>query len=190
MQTGFSFNRDENIIALDLSLTATGVCWGMNSVGVWKPKVRGHERLAQIMGELHSALYASDADVVFIEGFSFGSKGSSLYEIGGLGYIVRHELWRGGLPYVEVPPSVLKKYATGKGTARKEEMLEAAIRRFKYAGPADNNAVDAYLLWHLAKQYVGEPVCKVPEIQAAAAQNVIVVIPPSCCSDRGDENET
>jgi Holliday junction resolvasome RuvABC endonuclease subunit len=157
---------DSRIIALDLSLTATGFCEGDRSE-VWRTKLKGHERLQHILDALDSALYCVKPDAVFIEGFSFGSKGSSVYEIGGLGYLVRHRLWAQGIPYAEVSPSTLKKYATGRGNANKDEMLAAAIRRFNFPG-TDNNAADAWLLWALGMAEMGTPIVDVPKAQAEA----------------------
>jgi crossover junction endodeoxyribonuclease RuvC len=141
------------IIALDLSLTATGYYDGCDSQ-VWKPKTKGHQRLDFILAKVDEQLGEVIPAAVFIEGFSFGSQGRAIYEIGGLGYLVRHHLWELGYPYCEVPPSVLKKFATGRGNANKDEMLATAIRKFAFTG-TDNNAADAWLLWHLGQALMG-----------------------------------
>lgn len=160
----------QRIIALDLSLTATGFCEGQR-IEVWRTKLKGHQRLDYILGAVQAAT-SHGAPLVFIEGFSFGSKGSSLYEIAGLGYLVRHHLWLQGIPFGIVAPSTLKKYATGKGNAGKPDMLDAAIRRFDYQGPPDDNAVDAFLLWHLANQHLGHPLVSVPKNQIPAPDKI------------------
>lgn len=135
-----------NIVALDLSLTETG--WaGNDGYGTWPSKrLRGHERLDFIMANLEDIL-PRPTHAVFIEGFSFGSKGRAIYEIGGLGYLVRHQLWKWGVPYCEVPPSTLKKWATSNGRATKFDMIDGA-RMNGYVGKNDNEA-DAYLLWQM-----------------------------------------
>jgi Holliday junction resolvasome RuvABC endonuclease subunit len=159
------------IIALDLSLTATGFCEG-ERIEVWKTKLRGHERFQFVLGSVNFAVGDGLQPTVVLEGFSFGSKGSSLYEIAGLGYLVRHHLWLSGIPFGIVAPSTLKKYATGKGNAGKPDMLDAAIRRFGYQGTTDDNAVDAFLLWHLANEHFNTPVVKVPQPQAESAAKI------------------
>ena len=103
----------------------------------------------------------SKPDAVFIEGFSFGSQGRAIYEIGGLGYLVRHFLWTHGMPYCEVSPASLKRYATGHGNANKDEMIAEAVRRFHFPG-TDNNAADAWLLLHMGMQLLGFPLIDVP----------------------------
>ncbi len=52
------------------------------------------------------------------------------------------------IPYQGVPVGTIKKHATGKGNAAKEEMLAAASRR-GYA-PIDDNEADALALLHWA----------------------------------------
>ncbi|MFN3730543.1 MAG: crossover junction endodeoxyribonuclease RuvC [Fimbriimonadaceae bacterium] len=53
-----------------------------------------------------------------------------------------------GIPYQGVPVGTIKKHATGKGNARKEEML-AAARAWGHT-PADDNEADALALLHWA----------------------------------------
>jgi crossover junction endodeoxyribonuclease RuvC len=144
------------IAAFDLSLTRTGYAlnWGKDGpiVGVIDTeKMRGIERLDYIVGEIFDNVLEGEdgATLVVLEGFSYGSKGRAVFDIAGLGWIVRYHMHRVGMPYVEVPPSTLKKYATGKGNANKSAMLAAAIRVLKYQGHDDNEA-DALWLLHMA----------------------------------------
>jgi len=159
-----------DVHAYDLSLTGTGFYDGEH-LAVCRTKKRGHERLQIILDEVEERCALTDP-VVFIEGFSYGSRGSSVYEIAGLGYLVRHYLYAAGIPFAIVPPTVLKKYATGKGNAGKPDMLDAAIRRFGYQGTTDDNAVDAFLLWHLGMQHLGLPVVPVPKDRALVADTI------------------
>lgn len=50
---------------------------------------------------------------------------------------------------LQVPPMTLKKYATGKGTAKKQEMLLQIYKRWGVEF-TDDNAADAYALARLA----------------------------------------
>jgi Holliday junction resolvasome RuvABC endonuclease subunit len=50
---------------------------------------------------------------------------------------------------LQVPPMTLKKYATGKGTAKKQEMLLQIFKRWGIEFN-DDNAADAYALGRLA----------------------------------------
>ena len=96
------------------------------------------------------------ADLVVLEGYSFGSKGRALFDIAELGGIIRMTLLDHEYPYVEVPPSSLKKFATGKGNAPKDLMLVEAVKRLGYTG-SDHNEADALFLWHLAANAYGLP---------------------------------
>lgn len=61
---------------------------------------------------------------ILIEDYSFGSKGRvfNLAENCGL---LKYLLWKNGYNFSTVAPTVIKKYATGKGNANKEMMYEA-----------------------------------------------------------------
>lgn len=133
------------VVGLDLSLTATGICTA-GGAGVFKPRSTGMERLHAIASFV--AARVSDGDVVVIEGYSFGSKGNAMFNLGELGGVVRLDLYKSGISFVDVPPSVLKKFATGNGNANKAAMVLAAGKA-GYDGPGDDNAVDAWWLRNL-----------------------------------------
>lgn len=134
------------ILALDLSLTDTG--WATDgSSGRIRSRQKGHERLKDIRQAVMRL--ARTADLVVIEGYSYGSQGMAVYQIAGLGEIIRHSLWMRGIPYVEIPPSTLKKWATGNGGCGKDEMIAAAIRKHGFEG-SNNNEADSFLLYCMA----------------------------------------
>lgn len=132
------------IVGLDLSLTATGIC-GDAGPRVYTSKRRGMDRLTDILDNVYWDQIGDATDLVVLEGYSFGSRGAAVVSLGELGGVMRHTMHTNGCVYVEVPPSVLKKFATGKGNAGKPDMLAAAIRS-GYDGPNDDNAVDAWWL--------------------------------------------
>lgn len=109
---------------------------------------RGEQRLYHIRKAILEILDAGRVDVVVVEGFSYGSKGAAIVDIGGLGWVIRLALWERAVPYVEVPPACLKKYACGTGGAKKEQVLVQAVHR---AGRtfADNNQADAWWLYQM-----------------------------------------
>lgn len=157
------------ILALDLSLTRTGVarCDGVR-VLVPPKDLRGMERLLYLEEAILER--AADAELVVLEGYSFGSRGRAVVDIGELGGVIRLALYRRGIRFVDVPPATLKRYATGKGNASKEEVLAAAIRRLGYAGH-DHNESDAMWLYAMAQdRYLG--VSRVPSAHRAALDAV------------------
>ncbi len=61
---------------------------------------------------------------IFIEGYSFGSKGQGLFQIAENCGILKYRLMDSHIPYETIVPSVVKKGATGKGNADKEKMYD------------------------------------------------------------------
>jgi len=68
---------------------------------------------------------------VFIEGYSFGSKGQAIFQIAENCGILKYRLQQLNLSYDTVVPSVVKKGATGKGNADKDMMYEAFLKETK-----------------------------------------------------------
>ena len=58
------------------------------------------------------------------------------------------------IPYQGIPVGTIKKHATGKGNASKDEMV-AAVRARDHA-PVDDNEVDAIALLYLAREMATE----------------------------------
>jgi crossover junction endodeoxyribonuclease RuvC len=130
------------VLGLDLSLTATGYAYNDEVTGVFRSKNRGPRRLAEIRGAVLD--YAYESDIVVLEGYSYASANQA-HQVGELGGVVRVALFDKRIPFVDVAPAVLKKFATGKGNAPKDAMIAAAIRRFDFEG-TDNNEADAWML--------------------------------------------
>lgn len=134
-------------LGLDLSLTGTGVALESGTFTI-RPKCFGAERLAFIEDRIAEVVSDNGITLVAMEGYAFG-RPNQAHQVGELGGVVRLKLWRMGVPFVVIPPASLKKYATGKGNANKDAMLEAAIRRFGFEGHGNDEA-DAWLLLQAA----------------------------------------
>lgn len=162
------------VLALDLSLSATGVADALGTRTI-KPTTTGVERLAEIRDEvLYVAGMAhthTKVDLVALEGYSYGSPNRA-HQLGELGGVVRLALHRAGLRWIVVPPSSVKKYASGKGNASKAEVLGAAIRKLDYAGFDDNEA-DALMLRALVLDALGAPLVKMPAKNREAVAGVV-----------------
>ena len=63
---------------------------------------------------------------VFIEGYAFATSGTSHVRsmAENTGHL-KQILWKKKIPFISVPPTVIKKFATGKGNSNKEKMYEA-----------------------------------------------------------------
>tara|TARA_Y100000004_G_scaffold107883_1_gene120991 strand:- start:2555 stop:3091 length:537 start_codon:yes stop_codon:yes gene_type:complete len=88
---------------------------------------------------------------IVIEDYSFGSTGRVFHIAENVG-ILKAKLKENGFRYETLPPTVLKKFATGKGNARKEAMLEAwktepgTFELVQETGNPASDIVDAYFL--------------------------------------------
>jgi Holliday junction resolvasome RuvABC endonuclease subunit len=68
---------------------------------------------------------------VYIEGYSFGSKGQAVFQIAENCGILKYRLQQLKIQYNTVVPSVVKKGATGKGNADKDMMYESFVKETK-----------------------------------------------------------
>ena len=158
------------VIGLDLSLTATGVACDHNCSKA-TTNLRGCERLIFVRDYVADLTHKHLLPFVVIEGFSFGSNNRSAREIGGLGWVVRVMLHETQVPWIEVPPATLKKYATGKGNVGKVEMVVSARERLGYEGHDDNEA-DALWLRAIGLELLGRPLVELPKTHRDALAKV------------------
>ena len=89
-------------------------------------------------------------DIICIEGFSYNSKGRGIEFQFGNGWVIRETLFRHGFEYFDVTPAWLKKFATGNGAAKKENMVTPIKIRWGYYHASDN-ITDAFVLSEIAK---------------------------------------
>lgn len=87
-------------------------------------------------------------DVICIEGFGFASQ--QAIQLGGIGWGVRMALFRRGIAYTEVSPAAVKKFATGRGNAKKDEMVLPIWKRWGFEHSSDN-VRDAFVLAQIAR---------------------------------------
>jgi crossover junction endodeoxyribonuclease RuvC len=146
------------IVGLDLSLTATGYSvidlpGTYFNTGVLEPgKLTGLARIDLILNYVVG--FAKTGSLFVIEDFSFGSKGQAVFQIAGLGFIVRHALWKLGIQTIFVAPTTLKKFVTGAGNSDKSVMLKEIFKRWG-ADINDDNAGDAYGLARIGMAHAG-----------------------------------
>ncbi|CAB4124266.1 hypothetical protein UFOVP49_104 [uncultured Caudovirales phage] len=63
---------------------------------------------------------------IYIEDYSFGSTGR-VFHIAENAGLLKYKLWEVGYNFNTIAPSVIKKFATGKGNADKQKMYEAFV---------------------------------------------------------------
>jgi len=154
-------------IGIDLSLTATGLASFQD--GVWDTAtVRTKaddgsetayiERVRGIAAKIIAWSDPHDGDVWAIEGPSFGAKGAAVDRMFGAFHLVMAALIdHHGEPII-VPPTSIKKYATGKGNAGKDEVMLAVSRRYPDAPIHNNDESDAVTIAAMIARFYGHPI--------------------------------
>ncbi len=164
------------VVGLDLSLTSTGLSDGQSVHAISTSSQDCLEkRLNHLLREVHSFVlsptqwtdampYGRCADLVVIEGSSYGSRGPGHEELAALRIMVRHRLWCLGVPYAVVPPKTLKRYTAGSGTATKRHIVAALygrhgldLHRVKVKDGRYDQA-DAFALAAMGYHHVSQPV--------------------------------
>ena len=64
---------------------------------------------------------------ILLEDYSYGSKGKIFHIAENTG-ILKWKLWDAGFKYHMIAPTVIKKFATGKGNANKQKMYESFLQ--------------------------------------------------------------
>lgn len=156
---------DPYVLGLDLSLKRSGVAAVDGTVHIIDPKTKGMERVEHIRHEVMDFV-VPHIELAVIEGYSYGSKNQA-HQMGEMGGVVRHALWRAQVPYIEVAPPTLKKFATGNGSCGKYAVIKAACNRMGYEGEDDNEA-DALWLRAIGWELLGVPACYLPDLNLGA----------------------
>lgn len=150
----------KKIVGLDLSLTSTGVVvYNFETQVADATAVRTYSkqsymhRYNHILNEVKKATLGGNT-VFFIEGYSFGSfsKSTAMSNLIELGGIIRFYLWGEGVSFIVVPPTLLKKFVTGKGNAKKEDIKLGIYKRYACEFETSDEA-DAYGLMAMGYAY-------------------------------------
>lgn len=134
------------VMGLDIS-TKTGVSVVNDSkrvllgAQVTFPKLKGWERAAAIAARIMELHAEHKPDLVVIENYGFANA-NSLVTLVEVGTIIRYFLWQEDIPYIEVPPNSLKKFVSGKGQSKKEELMMFVLKKWDYTS-ATNDIADA-----------------------------------------------
>lgn len=137
------------VLAFDLSLTSTG--WaacnehGIISHGLLRPKTTGDARLEWFFNEFRILRDTHHPDLLLREDYAFDAKNRA-HQIGELGGVFKIALSSRKHPRIDAAPQVIKKWATGKGNASKEDVLTEAVRQLGYPGSSNDEADALWLL--------------------------------------------
>jgi crossover junction endodeoxyribonuclease RuvC len=170
--------RPLRIVALDLSLTGTGIAVTHDSVQQprlacrtvsplkrdRRPTIIDHERLHEVFGAVATAVQMKP-DLVVIEWLPLiAGKGDVSLRIAELHGAIKHWLWSQRIPYADVRPQELKTYATGNANAGKALVLQRMRERYgKKLHIHTEDEADATALLALALDAYGQPLAEVPD---------------------------
>lgn len=141
------------IVGIDASLTGTGVAVLNGSLRTERieSKLMGPDRLIEIRERVREIV--TGADLVAIEGYAF-AKPNQAHQIGELGGVLRVMMTELGAKWIEVAPAQVKKYATGRGNAKKEEVAVGIFKRWGREFKTNDEA-DAFVLAIIGQAVAG-----------------------------------
>lgn len=153
--------KDDVYIGIDQSLTGFGLT-AMSSKNpneyftwVYKSPYFGIERLVDIKEWIGDTLdYVQELGAEILDTAIEGSvlQSPAALKLGELAAIVKLELYeRDRIFPLQVSPMTLKKFASGKGNAKKQEMLMMMYKRWGVEF-SDDNAADSYALARLVSK--------------------------------------
>lgn len=144
-------------LGIDQSLRSSGVAVlsGAQEVlfnGTVTPgKLTGVHRLACIRDAIRDVL-ASEPGICFaaLEGYAYDVGAGRVFELGEVGGAMKLVLHDAGIPFVVVPPASLKQFVAGSGSATKEQMRQAVLKKWGL-DIEQNDECDAYGLAQVAR---------------------------------------
>ena len=147
-------------LGIDQSLRSTGVAVVSEDqidkfTGTVEPKkLVGVERLSVIRQGLRKILGAYPDKIHFaaLEGYAYDVGAGRVFELGEVGGLVKMALWDAAIPFIIVPPTSLKQFVAGNGSATKEQMRLAVQQ--KWGIDLDqNDECDAFGLAQVARAF-------------------------------------
>ncbi len=184
-----------HIVGIDLSLTGTGYyvlkTTAPHTYGrIEARKLRGVERLEYIREKLEPIIIGyqridmdgvdmrldDQPDLVCLEGYSFGSQGRAVFQIGELGGVIRLMLHQRGINWIEISPSSVKKFATGKGNSKKDQVMLGVYKKWGFEAPTSDEA-DAFVLAHIGQAVIDYRPEELTKAQIEVADQVYASLP-------------
>lgn len=129
------------VAAIDPSLASSGLAYADGTLTRCRTKTDDPGRLRKLYDAAHEL--AKDADLVVIEDLPVHAMSAGL--TGRAQGVVRMAINDAGAQMLAVPPATLKKFACGKGNAKKPEMRQAWLELTGDDNPRDDE-VDAGFL--------------------------------------------
>lgn len=149
------------ILGLDLSLNHTGWCTftvgeaGSLAYGVLdleKSPLNEIQKMDFVLEWLKPMF--QPGLLVMIENFAFCARGRAVLQLAGLQYLVRHHLFKSGIPFQLITPNQAKKFLTGKHHCDKSVVLKEVLKRYRI-DVDDDNIADAINFNKIGQAFLG-----------------------------------
>lgn len=171
------------VIGLDTSLTATGIassngwCRVVGYTDKRKP-ITGLPH-AQRLGAMRSVRsevisYIGRPELAVLELPAPSRSGGGSHERAWLWWEIYQHLLTNEIPVGLVTPNQRALYATGKGNAGKNVVVDAVARRWpEWVTGGDDNAADAVVLMAAGRDWLGHPIVDMPQANRAAVVKAV-----------------
>lgn len=150
MEDLFTKKASRNVLALDVA-TNTGFCCASGS-GVWDLRPKRDEsagmRLIRFKAKLMDILKAEQINLVVFER-SAGFHQNAVIVQSELHGVLKLFCEENSIEYKAYSASEIKRFATGKGNAKKDQMITAAKEKYGI-NVLDDNHADALHIYHFA----------------------------------------
>lgn len=181
------------VLGVDSSLTGTGLCRTTvfktevddsptdaehELATVTTPKPRGglldtSRRISHAMDIIEAVILEEPLDLIVLEELAYSAGNSSAHKLGWVWGRVIDLAVRHNVRLVKANTAAVKKYATGKGNAKKDVVMLAMANRFNDAGIADNNQADAMVCALIGCRFLGVPVDTMPKLNLEAMAKIV-----------------
>lgn len=162
------------VLGVDPSLASTGVCFADDEYLTHQSKDKGPKRLIDIRNFVMAIVRAHHVEMIAIEGYSFSSRNTHAHALGELGGVLRTAFYEYGVQYVDIPPTVRAKFATGRGNASKSEVVSSISARtgIVWSGSGADDMCDAWVLRQIVLTKYGQSSYDWPAAHVAALEKI------------------
>jgi crossover junction endodeoxyribonuclease RuvC len=146
---------DKMYVGIDPSYSSTGVVildgdtTHVHTFKAGKPDHPFHERIHDLWKQISRVLPEASKCEICIEGAAYAAEFNA-FMLGELSGALKYCLYSNGYKYNVVQPTVVKKFATGKGNAQKHFVAAHVAQKWGFVH-SSNDAVDAFVLAKIAE---------------------------------------
>jgi Holliday junction resolvasome RuvABC endonuclease subunit len=156
------------VVGFDGALTSSGLAvWRDGRITMATIHTSAHDpmevRWRQLCGQLWPVL--SSHCLVLLEGVFKGARGRVALDLAMVHGVIRNGLHARAVPFAIADNTQIKQYATGNGSAGKEQMVDMARVRLGLQ-PGDSHQADAAWMAAMVLHRYGAPMCSTTKRQA------------------------